>query len=165
MVELERFPMKVAIGADHAGFALKQKLVEVLRRKGHEVTDFGAKSAESTDYPDYAAAVARAVVNQQADRGILLCMTGAGMSIAANKLPGVRAALGVSPDEVRLIRSHNDANVLTLGAMSTDPETAETLTDIFLSTEFEGGRHARRLGKISALEQGAGGEQAGGHQG
>jgi ribose 5-phosphate isomerase B len=92
-------------------------------------------------------------------------MTGAGMSIAANKLPGVRAALGVSPDEVRLIRSHNDANVLTLGAMSTDPETAETLTDIFLSTEFEGGRHARRLGKISALEQGAGGEQAGGHQG
>ncbi len=145
--------MRIALGADHAGFRLKQRVRQILRNKGHQVTDFGTDSPESADYPDYAAPVARAVLAGQADRGILICSTGIGMSITANKFPGIRAALAVNPEEVRLTRAHNDANVLTFGAAFTDESQLETLIDIFLNTAFDGGRHARRLAKIAALEQ------------
>jgi ribose 5-phosphate isomerase B len=145
--------MKIAIAADHAGFELKQRLRDRLSSQGHQVQDFGTDNGESTDYPDYAAVVARQVANGVADRGILVCSTGVGMSIAANKIQGIRAALGVQPDQVRLVRSHNDANLLAIGSKFTDEPTAQQLVDIFLETEFEGGRHARRVAKISQLEQ------------
>ena len=147
------FPMKIAIGADHAGFKLKNELGDVLRQSGHEVCDFGTNSTEATDYPDYAVCVAKAVASGNAERGVLVCGSGVGMSIAANKVRGVRAALGVTPEEVRLTRGHNDLNVLTLGARFTDPAMARELMKVFLETPFEdGGRHARRVAKISQLE-------------
>jgi ribose 5-phosphate isomerase B len=151
--------MKIAIGADHAGFALKEHLRRKLTQEGHEVVDYGTDRPDSTDYPDYAAPVARDVASGRADRGILVCASGVGMSIVANKVPGVRAALGTNLDEVRLVRGHNDANVLTLGAKFTLPEEAGALVDEFLRTQFEGGRHARRVGKITALEQEAAGKR------
>src|SRR5690349_1349978 len=144
--------MKIAIGADHAGFELKNQLGAALRKSGHEVCDFGTNSAESTDYPDYAARVAKAVATGAAERGVLVCGTGVGMSIAANKIRGVRAALGVTREEVRLVRGHNDANILTLGARFTDLETARDLLLAFLDAPFEGGRHERRIAKITRLE-------------
>ena len=146
--------MRIAIAADHAGFALKEKLRERLASEGHEVVDFGATSAESCDYPDFAQSVAREVAQHRADRGILVCSTGIGMAMAANKVAGVRAAPAQSEDEVRLTREHNDANVLTLGARYLDEQRASGLIDIFLNTEFAGGRHARRVAKIAQLEQG-----------
>jgi ribose 5-phosphate isomerase B len=145
--------MKIAIGADHAGFALKDQVRDALRQAGHEVVDVGTNSLESTDYPDYAGAVAHDVVSGAADRGILVCSTGVGMSIAANKVDGIRAALAVNPEEVRLTRAHNDANIITIGARYTDPQTANEMVRIFLETPFDGGRHARRIGKISQLEK------------
>jgi ribose 5-phosphate isomerase B len=151
--------MKLAIGADHAGFALKEALKHTLRQMGHDVEDVGTHSADSTDYPDYARAVAEKVRRGEADRGILVCLTGTGMAMAANKVPGIRAALGVTPEWVRLSRAHNDANVLTLSAKFTDPATAAELANVFLHTEFEGGRHQRRLAKIAALERDANGSQ------
>jgi len=144
--------MRIAIGADHAGFELKNQLGDALRQTGHDVCDFGTNSAESADYPDYAARVAKAVSSGTAERGVLVCGTGVGMSIAANKVSGVRAALGVTPEEVRLTRAHNDANVLTLGARFTELPLAQQLLQTFLETPFEGGRHARRVAKIAQLE-------------
>jgi ribose 5-phosphate isomerase B len=144
--------MKIAIGSDHAGFRLKEVIRGKLAAAGHQVDDLGTNSAESVDYPDFAGAVARKVASGEAERGILVCSSGVGMSIAANKVRGVRAALGVGEEEVELTRSHNDANVLALGAKFTDQATAEKLVDIFLSTGFEGGRHARRIAKIEELE-------------
>jgi ribose 5-phosphate isomerase B len=144
--------MKIAIGADHAGFELKNQLGDILRQSGHEVCDFGTNSAESADYPDYAARVAKAVASGIVERGVLVCGSGVGMSIAANKVRGVRAAVGVSLEEVRLTRAHNNLNVLTLGARFTDAEMARQLLQVFLETPFEGGRHARRVAKISQLE-------------
>jgi ribose 5-phosphate isomerase B len=146
--------MKIAIGADHAGFALKEKLRLRLAEEGHEVVDFGTNNAESCDYPDFAEPVAREVAQGRCDRGVLICGTGIGMAIAANKVEGVRAAPAESEDEVRLTRSHNDANVLTLGARYLDEQHAAALVDLFLQTPFSGGRHARRLDKIARLEQG-----------
>jgi len=145
-------PMKIAIGADHAGFELKNQLGEVLRQTGHEVCDFGTNSAESTDYPDYAERVAQAVASGAAERGVLVCGSGVGMSIAANKVRGIRAVLGVSPEEVRLTRAHNNANILTLGARFTNPAAARELLRVFLEVQFEGGRHQRRVDKISQME-------------
>ena len=145
--------MKIAIGADHAGFHLKEYLRKWLLEKGHSVTDCGTFDTNAADYPDLAALVAKAVQSDQANRGILVCSTGVGMSIAANKFQGIRAAVGVNHNEVRLIRAHNDANILTLGDKLTNAETATALVEIFLDTEFDGGRHARRLAKISALER------------
>ncbi len=147
--------MKIAIGADHAGFALKEKLRLRLAEEGHEVVDFGTNSAESCDYPDFAQPVAREVAQGRCDRGLLVCSTGIGMAIAANKVEGVRAAPAESEDEVRLTRSHNDANVLTFGARYVDESRAATLVDVFLETEFTGGRHARRVAKIARMEHGA----------
>jgi ribose 5-phosphate isomerase B len=144
--------MKIAIAADHAGFALKERLRLKLAEQGHEVVDYGTASTESCDYPDFAARVAREVGHGTAERGILVCSTGIGMAIAANKVAGVRAAPAQSEDEVRLTREHNDANVLTLGARYLDEEHAASLMDIFLRTEFTGGRHERRVAKIAQLE-------------
>ena len=147
--------MKIALGADHAGFALKEKLRVRLAEEGHEVVDFGTDSAESCDYPDFAQPVAREVAQGRCDRGVLVCGTGIGMAIAANKIDGVRAAPAECEEEVRLTREHNDANVLTLGARYLDENRAGALVDIFLDTAFAGGRHARRVAKIARLEQGA----------
>jgi ribose 5-phosphate isomerase B len=145
--------MKIAIGADHAGFSLKEKLRQKLAGEGHEVVDFGAGSADSCDYPDFAQSVGRDVAQGRSDRGILVCSTGIGMAMAANKIDGVRAAPGQNDDEVRLTREHNDANILTLGAKYMDEDRALELIDIFLKTEFAGGRHARRVAKIAQLEK------------
>jgi len=145
--------MRIAIGSDHAGFALKNDLRDALRAAGHEVADLGTNSTAAADYPDYARKVAEQVAWGSADRGVLICATGIGMSIAANKVHGIRAALGTNPEEVRLARAHNDANVLTFGEKFIDAPTAEDLTRIFLDTPFEGGRHERRVEKIAALEQ------------
>jgi ribose 5-phosphate isomerase B len=145
--------MKIAMAADHAGFALKENLRRRLAQEGHEVLDFGASSAESCDYPDFAQPAAREVGQGRSDRGILVCSTGIGMAMAANKMAGVRAAPAQSEDEVRLTREHNDANVLTLGARYLDEERALELIHVFLNTEFSGGRHARRVAKIAQLEQ------------
>jgi len=144
--------MKIAIGADHAGFELKNQLGAALRNSGHEVCDFGTNSAESTDYPVYARQVAKAVAAGTAERGLLVCGSGVGMSIAANKVRGVRAALGVNIEEVRLARAHNNANVLTLGARFIEPALADDLVKAFLETPFEGGRHERRVSKLSQME-------------
>jgi ribose 5-phosphate isomerase B len=145
--------MRIAIASDHAGLALKQALRARLASEGHEVNDFGTQSTESTDYPDYASLVAHEVSDGRADRGVLVCSTGIGMSIAANKVEGVRAALVVNQDAARLTRQHNDANVIAFGALYTDAAQAGPLLDTFLNTDFEGGRHARRVAKIAQLEQ------------
>ncbi len=145
--------MKIAIGADHAGFALKEQLREMLAAKGYEVEDVGTHSDASVDYPDYASAVAHRVADGVAERGVLVCSTGVGMSIAANKVPGIRAALAVNDEEVQLTREHNDANILTFGAKLSTAEQATKMLDIFLKTEFSGGRHARRVQKMMDLEQ------------
>jgi len=145
--------MKIAIAADHAGFALKEKLRQRLVAEGHELLDFGTSSNESCDYPDFAQPVSREVGQGRSDRGILVCSTGIGMAMAANKVAGVRAAPAQSDDEVRLTREHNDANVLTLGAKYLEEDRALDLIHIFLNTEFAGGRHARRVAKIARLEQ------------
>lgn len=140
--------VRVGLGADHAGFALKQILVEGVRELGHAVVDFGTHSADSVDYPDVALAVARAVLAGTIDRGILICGTGVGMAIAANRLRGVRAAHASDSFTTRLARLHNDAQILTLGSRVIGPGVALELTSVFLSTGFEGGRHARRVAKI-----------------
>ena len=145
--------MKIAIGADHAGFSLKEKLRQKLAGEGYDVVDFGTGSAESCDYPDFAQRVGRDVAQGRSDRGILVCSTGIGMAMAANKVDGVRAAPAQNDDEVKLTREHNDANVLTLGAKYLDAPRALELIDIFLKTEFAGGRHARRVAKIAQLEK------------
>jgi RpiB/LacA/LacB family sugar-phosphate isomerase len=145
--------MKIAMGADHAAFPLKNQLRDSLRQAGHEVTDFGTDSDASTDYPDFAKPVAESVASGAAERGILVCTTGVGMSIAANKIHGIRAALGVNPEEVRLTRAHNNANVLTLGSKFTDLAAAQELVRLFLETPFDGGRHQRRVDKIMQMEK------------
>lgn len=145
--------MKIAIAADHGGFILKEKLRARLAAMDHEVTDFGTTSTESCDYPDFAHAVGEAVAEGRADRGLLICTTGIGMAMAANKISGVRAAPAQSEDEVLMTREHNDANVLTLGAKYVDERRALALIRIFLETEFSGGaRHLRRVAKIAQLE-------------
>lgn len=140
--------MRIAIGADHAGFILKEHLRARLAEAGHELRDFGAHSAESVDYPDYAALVAGAVVGGSAERGILVCGSGIGMAIAANRVRGVRAAACIDLYSARLCRQHNDANVLALGSRIVAPPLAEALAEVFLTTTFEGGRHARRVAKL-----------------
>ena len=144
--------MKLALGADHAGFELKEALAAFLASQSHHVEDLGTHSLDSTDYPDFAAAVGRCVAEDRAEAGILVCGSGIGMAIAANKIPGVRAAVVESAESARLARAHNDANVLALGARRLSRDEAETIVTTFLSTPFEGGRHQRRVDKIRALE-------------
>lgn len=146
--------MRVHIGSDHAGFELKELVKDHLVAAGHVVVDVGPASDESVDYPVFAERVARAVASGDADRGVLVCGTGLGMGIAANKVPGVRAVQISDPEFARMARLHNDANVVTLAGRHTDTETAQRIVDVFLSTQFEGGRHERRLGQIALLEAG-----------
>ncbi len=144
--------MKITIGADHAGYRLKEHLARCLERRGHQVDDRGTFSDDSVDYPDLAAAVAGEVAAGRADRGLLVCGTGVGMAIAANKVDGVRAATCNDLFTARKSREHNDANVLTLGARVVGEGLAEDIVDSFFSSEFEAGRHQRRVDKIRALE-------------
>jgi ribose 5-phosphate isomerase B len=141
----------IALGADHAGFEHKEKIKELLTSMGLPYKDFGTTSAESTDYPDYAHSVAQAVGSGEAEFGILVCGTGIGMSITANKHRGVRASNVESVDAARLARQHNNANVLALGARLTPWDKAQAIIKAFLSTRFEGGRHQRRVDKIHTL--------------
>jgi ribose 5-phosphate isomerase B len=145
--------MKIAIASDHAGFEYKERLRELLQAAGHEVRDFGAFSPESSDYPEYAVPAARAVARGEVDCGILICGSGIGMSIVANKIPGVRAANCCTEEMARLSRQHNDANVLTFGARLLPFELAWRMVQVFLNTPFEGGRHARRVEKLHQLTE------------
>ena len=140
--------MRLAAASDHAGFPLKNHLVAWLRAHGHEVADLGTHSAESTDYPDFAHEVARRIASGEFERGLLVCGTGIGMSIAANRHAGVRAARCLTEYDARMARAHNDANVLALGERVTGAGLAEAVLETFLATAFEGGRHARRVQKI-----------------
>jgi ribose 5-phosphate isomerase B len=144
--------MKIAIGADHGGFELKQVLIPFLQGRDIEVLDAGTHSADSVDYPNYVEAVALLVVHGDADAGIVICGTGIGISIAANKVPGIRAALVTSPEMAALAKQHNNANVLALGGRILSQETAEACVAAWLDASFEGERHLRRLDKISAIE-------------
>lgn len=143
----------MAIGADHAGFVLKQHLVETLRALGHEVDDHGTDSEESVDYPEICAGVGRAVAEGRAERGIVLGGSGQGEQIAANKVPGVRAALCNDLFTARLSREHNDANVLSMGGRIVAPGLADEILKLWLDTPFEGGRHQRRIDQITELER------------
>ncbi len=144
--------MKIALGADHRGFRLKEHLKRVVEELGHTWEDFGTHDDASVDYPDYAVQVAAEVAQGGAELGVLVCATGLGMSIAANKVPGVRAAVCTETVSARYARAHNDANVLCLGGELTGPGLAAEILKTFLDTPFEGGRHARRVSKISLLE-------------
>jgi ribose 5-phosphate isomerase B len=139
---------RIAIGSDHAGFDLKEALEKALSEQGYDVADQGTHDLSSTDYPDYAHPVARAVVEGQADLGVLVCGTGIGMAMAANRHRGVRAAVCSEPFSARMARAHNDANVLCIGARVVGPGLALEMLEAFLGTDFEGGRHNRRVGKI-----------------
>jgi ribose 5-phosphate isomerase B len=144
--------VKIAVGSDHRGFTLKQRLYHMLSEEGHEVIDVGCDTADSCDYPDFAFPVAEKVTGGEVDRGILICGSGIGMSIAANKVKGVRAALCRTVDDARMTRMHNDSNVLTLSESSMDDPGIADLVRVWLETPFEGGRHTRRLDKIRAYE-------------
>jgi ribose 5-phosphate isomerase B len=145
--------MNVAIASDHRGYHLKERVISLLRSKGHSVIDDGPSSEESVDYPDFAALVAKKVSGGQADRGILICGTGIGMAIAANKFPRIRAAACVDEVTAELSRRHNDLNVLCLSGDLLSSRSTERLVEIWMETEFEGGRHERRIEKIRQLEQ------------
>jgi ribose 5-phosphate isomerase B len=140
--------MKIAIGSDHAGYKLKQTIITHLTNKGYNLEDFGTYSEESCDYPDYAHAVANSVENKQTDLGILMCGSGNGITIAANKHQGIRAALSWDVEIAQLARLHNDANIVSLPARFISEDKALQIVDIFLTTEFEGGRHQKRIDKI-----------------
>ena len=144
--------MKVSIASDHAGFDEKQLLIPYLREQGYEVADRGPDSADRVDYPDYAERVARDIESGAADRGILICGTGIGMSLAANKCEGIRAANVTMPELAALSRQHNDANVICISGRFVSDEDNRAIVKAFLETEFEGGRHERRVEKIMALE-------------
>jgi ribose 5-phosphate isomerase B len=143
----------IALGADHAGFPLKEIVKAWLVRQGHKVLDLGTHTADSVDYPDYASALTDALLAGEAERGILVCGTGIGMAMAANKAPGVRAAPCVDAFTAQMAREHNDANVLTLGARIVGAETAIEIVRVWLETAFAGDRHVRRLDKLAALER------------
>jgi ribose 5-phosphate isomerase B len=144
--------VRVALGADHAGFELKDALKRVLDDLGVVYHDFGTSSHESVDYPDFAEPVARGVAEQRFERGILVCGSGIGMSIAANKVPGVRAAVVSEVEAAKLSRQHNDANIVAIGSRLTTPGRAADIVRAFLTTDFAAGRHVRRVEKISQLE-------------
>jgi ribose 5-phosphate isomerase B len=142
---------RIAAGSDHAGFALKSDLVAHLRALGHDVVDCGTHSTDRVDYPDFGAAVGRAVAAGDAELGLLVCGSGIGIAIAANKIPGVRAATVHDVTSAHLAREHNDANIIAMGERLIGPEVAREALDAFLAAEFEGGRHAGRVAKIDDL--------------
>ena len=145
--------MRIALGADHAGFPLKEKVRTYLVSKGHEVEDQGPFSRDPVDYPDLAEKVAARVAAREVNFGVLVCGTGLGMAISANKLPGIRAATCNDTLSAHFARAHNDANVLAMGGRLTDEATARKILDIWLATPFEGGRHERRVRKIATINQ------------
>ncbi len=144
--------MKIALGADHKGFELKEKIKKYLIELGHQVTDFGTDSTESVDYPDFGFKVAESVGKGESDFGVAICWTGNGINIVANKVKGVRSALCLNEEMASFARSHNDANVLALSSKYVSEDLARKIVDTWLSTKFEGGRHARRLEKIENHE-------------
>lgn len=145
--------MRIAIGSDHAGFQLKQALVDALKEKGHSYEDFGCHDTSPVDYPDIGVAVAKAVAQGQFQCGVLICGTGIGMCIAANKVKGIRAALCHDTFCARMSREHNDANVLCLGARAIGQGVAQDILQAFLSSQFQGGRHATRVEKLNRLDE------------
>ena len=145
--------MKIAIGSDHGGFELKQALIPFLQGRDIEVADAGTYTTDSVDYPEFAEAVALLVVHGEADAGIVICGTGIGISIAANKVPGIRAALVTTPQMAELAKQHNNANILALGGRILSVETAEACVTAWLDASYEGDRHQRRLDKIAAIEK------------
>jgi ribose 5-phosphate isomerase B len=145
--------MRIAVGADHAGFALKEDIKKTLKELGLTVQDFGTNSTDAVDYPDFAAHVAKGIASGEFDRGILVCGTGIGMAIAANKVPGVRAATVTDVEMARLSREHNDANVLAIGGRLLEKKRALDIVRTFLETPFAGDRHQRRIDKIKDLEK------------
>lgn len=144
--------MRIAVGSDHAGFELKEQVKGLLSAEGHEVYDVGTNSAESADYPAYAEPAARMVASGEVERGVLVCGSGVGVCIVANKVEGIRAVNAHDADEASMARQHNDVNVLTLGARRVSEGDAKSIIDTFLTTDFEGGRHARRVALIEAVE-------------
>ena len=144
--------MRVAIASDHAGFELKQHVRDALAAAGHDVVDLGPDDEESVDYPEQTAPAARLVAGGEADRAVLVCGSGVGVAIVANKVPGVRAVCAHDCDEAEMARRHNDANVLTLAGRRTEPAKADEIVRAFLATDFEGGRHQRRVDQIADLE-------------
>jgi ribose 5-phosphate isomerase B len=144
---------KIAIGSDHAGYEGKERAKEAISALGYEVADYGAHGLESVDYPDFGAAVGRAVASGEVERGVVMCGSGIGISIAANKIPGVRAALCWNEETARLAREHNDANVLCIGARFIDADTAARMIRTFVETEFSGGRHQQRVEKLTKLDE------------
>ena len=145
--------MKIYIGSDHAGFAVKNFVIELFKKRGYEVEDLGTYSSERVDYPDYAAKVARAVANDPQSQGVLICGTGIGMSIAANKIKGIRAAEVHDYYTAQMARAHNDANVLCFGERVVGQGVIESIIEAWCTTKFEGGRHAKRVEKIMKLEE------------
>jgi len=143
----------IALACDHGAYALKETIKKHLQDKGYEVKDFGTYSEESCDYPDFGAPAARAVASGECEKGIVMCTTGIGISISANKVKGIRCALLSDPVSARLTRQHNDTNMMALGAGFVGPMLAKEIVDVWLGTEFEGGRHQRRVDKMMALEQ------------
>ena len=143
----------IIIGSDHAGFDMKEAMARYLAAKGLAVTDAGTHSADSVDYPDLGAVVARKVSTGEFARGILVCGSGVGMAIVANRFPGVRAVVALDEETARMSRMHNDANILALAGRRTDGKTAEKIVDVWLETPFEGGRHQMRIDKITALDR------------
>lgn len=145
--------MRIALGADHRGYKVKDKIKEHLEKAGHETKDFGTNSEESVDYPEFAFKVGESVAKKKSDRGILVCWTGIGMCIAANKVKGVRAASCVTKEAAQLTRAHNDSNVLCISAKFTPEDQLFEIVDTWLKTEFEGGRHIPRVKKITDYEK------------
>ena len=145
--------MKIGIGNDHVALEMKNEIKEYLTQKGHQVTDYGTHSPERCDYPKYGESVANAVISGEVDRGILICGTGVGISLAANKVRGIRAVVCSEPYSAGLSREHNDTNILAFGARVVGIELAKMIVDIWLSAEFEGGRHARRVEMIREIEE------------
>ncbi|MDD3164602.1 MAG: ribose 5-phosphate isomerase B [Oscillospiraceae bacterium] len=145
--------MKIGIGSDHTGIELKGIIIDHLKQQGYEVIDYGPNSPESVNYPEYGEKVARALVAGEFDLGVLICGTGIGISLAANKVHGVRAAVCSEPYSARLTRMHNDANIIAFGARVVGSELAKMIVDEFLNAKFEGGRHQNRVDMITAIEQ------------
>jgi ribose 5-phosphate isomerase B len=146
--------MRIAVGSDHAGFNLKEHVRQVLEAQGHDIVDVGTGSPESVDYPRYAEEASRLVADGEAERAVLACGSGVGVSIVANKIDGVRAVNAHDASEAEMARRHNDANVVTLSGVRLGPDQADRIVATFLRTAFEGGRHARRVGQIADVERG-----------
>lgn len=144
--------MRIGIGNDHSALELKAEIIEFVESMGHEIVDYGTKTKDSCDYPVYGEAVGRAVANKEVDCGILICGTGLGISLAANKVKGIRCAVCSEPFTAKMSRAHNDANIIAFGARVVGAELAKMIVDVFLNTEFEGGRHQRRVDLMMDIE-------------